>query len=74
MSALSKVLSHAGLCSRKKGQAWILEGQVSVDGLICRNPVELTVPPLASVYKSGMRGASLRLASLEIALCTVPRS
>ncbi len=30
-------MPHYGLCSRRKAEEWILEGRISVDGLICRD-------------------------------------
>ena len=44
LSKLSKVLSHAGVCSRRQGQSLILEGRVSVDGHVVRNPAECVGP------------------------------
>ncbi|MFH1985949.1 MAG: pseudouridine synthase [Pseudomonadota bacterium] len=33
---LQKFLSHAGQCSRRQGEQWILEGRVAVNGVVVR--------------------------------------
>ncbi len=38
---IAKVLAHAGLCSRREAEAWIVEGRVSVDGEVLKTPARV---------------------------------
>ncbi len=49
---IAKVMAHAGLCSRREAERWILEGRVCINGEIIASPA-LTVTPHDRVEVDG---------------------
>lgn len=55
---LARVLSKQGVCSRSEGARWILEGRVSVDGRVVRDPEFPVVAGRAVIRVDGVASAA----------------
>jgi 23S rRNA pseudouridine2605 synthase len=49
---IAKVLARAGLCSRREAERWIVEGRITLDGVVLTSPA-ITVGPNAIVLVDG---------------------
>lgn len=41
---IAKIMAHAGLCSRREAEAWIMAGRVSVDDEVLTSPAKVVSP------------------------------